>query len=167
MNIESINPINDNHLVRYAGKQEGRIVYVGSGRALSAARRAQCLRSPRFEGMELLCAHGGAPIDDEGNLALVPTANVIRAGEAIQQPYVQIVPEEVSKAGLIDLPECFFSGWYVVLDAYVGAEVCKGQRVVPLYGSPRLEMEDDSEYVTVDAIGVVEVEDEGSVDEGS
>ena len=156
VNPETIFPINNNCLVQLEERNEGRIIHLAGKRSISSARRGICLRPQDSANQDVLVAHGGIPVGNDEHLVLVPRCNFIRIGGSLQDPYIQITPEEVASAGRIALPETFFSGWYRVVDVFPNCELTINQRVLPIYGEPRLEMEDDSEYCSISAIGVVE-----------
>lgn len=153
---KTIQPLGDRCLVQLEKGEKSGLIYLGSERPLSAARGGKCLRSEQHTNQTVLVAHGGIPLNDDESLVLVPEKNLIRIDGVLQDPYIQITPEEVRMASLIDLPEIFFSGWYRVVDVFPGCEVSVDQRVLPIYGEPRLDMEDDSEYCSISAVGVVE-----------
>ena len=155
MQPDDIHPINNHHLVEMEDRNHGRIIHLGSKRSIASARYGVCLRSDRYQGERVLCAHGGIPIDGERALFLVPGRAIIRVGEQLQEPYIQIQPTESALGGRFYIPETYFSGWYRVIDTFPKADLSIGADVVPIYGEPRLEMDDDTEYVHFNAIGVV------------
>jgi hypothetical protein len=150
-----IQPLNNLHLVQMEDRNANRIIHLGSKRSISSARYGLCVRSDKYEGCRVLCSHGGLPYDTGKDLFFVPEGNFIRVDKVLQKPYIQIQPLESYQGGTILVPEIYFSGWYIVLETFPGAEVSRNQHVVPIYGQPRLEMEDDTEYIHQDGIGVV------------
>jgi hypothetical protein len=160
MNINKINPINGNHLIRLDDRRQHGSIILGSDRDISSVHSGICLRSDRYEGKRLDVSDGGLPITDDESLRMVREEAFVRIEGTIQRPYVHIVQEEVGLAGSIWTPEDFYSGWYTVLEVFENEDIHKGDRVLPIYGEPRLTMEDESEYVHINAIGVVEVSDD-------
>jgi hypothetical protein len=96
-------------------------------------------------------------VADAADLIMVPGSSVISAGGELQRPYVHISPIELVRSELIITPEVYnFSGWYRIVEIFPDAELNVDDIVLPIYGTPRLEMEDDTEYINIEGIGVVE-----------
>ena len=156
MEVHKIHPINNNHLVQVEEQNANRLIHLAGKRQLSGTRSGKCLRSDRFEGANVLVCQGGAPIGDRGHLFLVQRRAFIRVDGDIQEPYVHIEPIELVRSTLIITPEIYnWSGWYTVLDTFPNNEISPGDEVFPLYGTPRIEMGDDTEYIHLEGIGVV------------
>jgi hypothetical protein len=102
-------------------------------------------------------SQGGAPINSSGSLRLLSTRAFIRVSGVLQEPYVHIEPIELVRSELIITPEIYnYSGWYRILDIFKAEHgLTIGTEVFPLYGTPRIEMEDDTEYITIEGIGVM------------
>ena len=162
MDIDKLNPIGDHHLIQLEDPNHGRLIHLGSERPLSSAFYAKYYAGGLCPaGTRVLCGHGGVPVSDRRELRMVGKRAFIRIGEDLQDPYIQITPEETVHSSIIWVIEQYFSGWYTVLDVPPNCrELSTGDRVLPIYGMPRMEMEDDSEYVNLEAIGVVSCEQE-------
>ena len=103
----------------------------------------------------MLVSSGGSPISDDGTLVMVPGTAIIRVDGKLQEPYVHISPVELVRSELIIVPEIYnYSGWYRVLDIFQNPEVQVDDIILPIYGTPRLELEDNTEYISINGIGV-------------
>ena len=158
MNIAHIHPINNYHLIQLEPRNANRLIHLAGERPLSSARYGKCVRSDNWAtDLRMLVSHGGVPVADATDLVLVPGLGVISAGGELQRPYVHIAPIELVRSELIITPETYnYSGWYRILDIFPGAELSVNDVVLPIYGTPRLEMEDDTEYISFEGIGVVQ-----------
>lgn len=95
---------------------------------------------------------------DGTDLLMVPGSAIIRVDGELQEPYVHIEQVELVRSELIVVPEIYnFSGWYKIIDIFKEqTELTTGDIILPLYGTPRLEMEDDTEYINIQGIGVLQ-----------
>jgi hypothetical protein len=155
MLYSTITPINNRHLVELEDRNENRLIHLGGGRSIESARYGMCLRSAEYTGCRLLVAHGGTPISNNGSLVMVQGSAIIRVDGVLREPYAHISPVEFIQSKLIITPEIYnFSGWYRVLDIFPNPEVQVEDIILPIYGTPRLEMSDNTEYISINGIGV-------------
>ena len=158
MNLNNLHPINNYHLVQLEDVNAHRLIHLGGQRSISSVRSGTCTRSDLFRtGAHLLISRGGIPVPDEDDYFLVPGKTIISVDGELREPYVHIQPIELIRSELIITPEIYnWSGWYKIIDIFPAAPLSINDVVLPLYGTPRLELEDDTEYVNIDGIGVVE-----------
>lgn len=158
MNVNKIQPINNLHLIQLEDRNEDRLIHLAGSRSITSARPGKCVRSDRWTDSNLLISSGGIPISDDENLVMVTTRAVIRVEGEIQEPYLHIEPIELVRSELIITPEIYnYSGWYRILDIFPQqTELSAGDIILPIYGTPRLEMEDDTEYISIEGVGVVQ-----------
>ena len=158
LNPSQIHPINNYHLIQLEHRNEGRLIHLAGERQLGSARRGKCVRSDKWRtDLSVLVSHGGIPVADAADLVMVPGSGVISAGGELQEPYVHISPIELVRSELIITPEVYnYSGWYEIIEIFEQDELAIGDIVLPIYGTPRLEMEDNTEDIPIDGIGVMQ-----------
>ena len=145
-----IRPLHDRLLIKLDRDDKVGSIYLG-GKLIGNTTR---IGTDQHSGNQVEVAGGGAPVGR--SLVIVEKEMVVRVNGTLQEPYVRMIPEEAQSSGLIDVIQDYFSGWYVVKEAYPEQEDLVGKRCLPFYGTPYLPLRDDSEYRHVDSIALVE-----------